>query len=386
MRVAVFTDTFLPQVNGVSIGTRDLVDNLKNYEFLIVAPKPKHHLEWKPKNAEFAFASPAIDLPTYKDYKICFFINPRVIEKAGKFRPDVVLVQTPFYLGIAGKNFAKKNKIPVIGYYNTLLPEFLVYLPFPLSTIKHTRFAKNSAWDYGSAFYNQCDLVLSNSNAMLSELRKHGLKARHEKMPYGINPEFFQARKSAKKEKDFKLVFMGRLSFEKNIEVVVKAFALLEKKFPKLRLVLIGNGPARKTLELLALELGVKGKVEFAGVMHGKALAEKLASCDLFVTASTIETQGISTFEALAAGLPAIAADFLANPEAVIDGKNGFLFKPFSEKDCAGKIEKVLKDKMLYKRLAGNAVRFANDYSWQKLAGRFETVFERIAREKKQNN
>jgi len=379
MKIAIFTDTFLPQVNGVTVGTASLVENLPKHEFLIIAPKPSGKISWKPKNCKLAFVSPWLTLPTYKDYKFCFFLHPKVWNQVREFKPDIVLAQTPFFVGAVGKNFAKKFKIPLIGAYNTLLPDFLMYLPLPL--VKNTAFAKNAAWSFGNSFYSKCDLIIAPSNAMLSALKAHGLKAKTRKIPYGINEEFFKAGKKAKKNsRFFKLAFMGRLSFEKNIETVVKAFAVLEKKFPELRLAIIGDGPARRTLEVLAQDLGVKEKTEFAGMLSSKALAERMASCDLFVTASTIETQGISTFEAMAAGLPAIAADYLANPEAVRDGFNGLLFKPFSVEDCAGKIEKILRDKKLYSKLSKNAVKFAEGFKWKKVAREFEKAFKKSAK------
>ncbi|MDO8648093.1 MAG: glycosyltransferase [Candidatus Diapherotrites archaeon] len=374
MRIAIFTDSFLPQINGVTIGTMKLVEELPKHEFLIVAPDGGS-FSWKPKNCKTVLISPSIALPTYKDYRVCFFVKHSAWKQIEEFKPDLVFCQTPFFIGKLGLKLAKKSKIPSIGYYNTLLPDFLVYLPLPV--IKNTQFAKDSAWKFGSNFYNSCNIVLANSKVMSSELTKHGLLKKPVLLPWGIEELFFKAGKKAKKDpKHFKLVFMGRVSFEKNIEVLVKSFALLEKAFPNLRLVIIGDGPARKGLESLCIQLGVKDKVEFAGMISGEKRALKLASCNLYLTASTIETQGIVNYEAMAAGLPAIAADAMANPEAVQDGFNGFLFKPFNEKDCAEKIEKVLKSKVLQKKLGKNAVKFAEDYKWKKIAGKFERLFK----------
>jgi glycosyltransferase involved in cell wall biosynthesis len=380
MRIAIFTDSFLPQVNGVVTGTMNLVENLSRHEFLIVAPKPKEQVSWKPKNAGIVFVSPSACLPTYKDYRICFFVSPSKIKLIEAFKPDLVFCQTPFTLGNAGIEFARKNNLPLIGNYNTLLPDFLVYLPLPL--IKNTEFAKKAAWDFGNAFYNKCDLVIAPSNAMLAELEKHGLKQKTKKILYGIPEEFFKAGKKARKDRElFTLAFFGRLGFEKNIQVVLDAFALLEKKFPNLRLALIGDGPARKTLEEIAESKGIRGKVEFAGWVIGRKRAEKIASCNLLVTASTIETQGITTFEALGAGLPVIAARALANPEAVKDAFNGFLFRPFDSVDCAERIERILNSKLLYKKLSKNALIFAKRFTWKKIAKEFEEAFkEEIAR------
>lgn len=376
MRIAVFTDSFLPQVNGVSIGTMNLVEQLPRHEFLIVCPAAREPMNWKAKNCKILQVSPSISLPTYKDYKVCFFLSHKLREQILSFKPDVILSHTPFFIGKKGLEFSKKLKVPIIGVYNTLLPDFLMYLPLPI--IRNTGFAKRKAWEVGNSYYEQCDVVVSPSNAMLSELRAHGLKhKRMLKITFGVNEDFYNAAKKARKDsKLFKIVYMGRLSFEKNVDVLVKAFAIIAKKHSQARLVLIGSGPASDSLKALASELGVSEKVEFTGVLRGKTLAEKMASCNLYASASTIETQGIVHFEAMASGLPAVVANKMANPEAVRDNYNGFLFKPFDEKDCASKIEKVLKSPALQSKLSKNARKFAEGFRWRKIAGEFELEFK----------
>ena len=372
LRIAIFTDSFLPQVNGVVVGTTNLVESLPRHKFLIVAPEPSKKVSWKPKNASIKFVSPAFDMPTYPEYRVCFLMPSKVLESIKKFKPEIALVQTPFFVGKQGVKFAKNAGIPVIGAYYTLLPDFLMYLPLPF--IKHSNFAKQKAWDFGNSFYKKCDLVTSLSDIILEELKKHGLKARMKKIPFGINKAFFKARK-AKKSKDFKIAYAGRLSFEKSVDVVLKAFAILEKKFPETRMLLIGDGPARKSLEELAKSLRIERKVEFAGMQSQEKVAELLSECNLAVTASAVETQGIANIEAMALGLPVIAAEAMASKEIVKNGFNGFLFKPFSPEEAAEKAEKVLKDGKLASRLSKNAKEFAKKFSWEKIAKEYEKAF-----------
>jgi len=203
----------------------NLVESLPKHEFLIVSPASKEPLGWSAKNCKILQVSPAISLPTYKDYKVCFFLSHKLRTQILAFKPDVILSHTPFFIGKKGLEFSKNLKIPIIGVYNTLLPDFLMYLPLPI--IKNTEFAKKKAWEVGNSYYAQCDTVVSPSNAMLSALRSHGLK--HERMlkiTFGVNDYFYNAAKKARKDsKLFRIVYMGRLSFEKNIEVLIKAFA-----------------------------------------------------------------------------------------------------------------------------------------------------------------
>jgi len=115
--------------------------------------------------------------------------------------------------------------------------------------------------------------------------------------------------------------------------------------------------------------------VEFAGMQSQEKVAELLSECNLAVTASAVETQGIANIEAMALGLPVIAAEAMASKEIVKNGFNGFLFKPFSPEDCAEKAEKVLKDGKLASRLSKNAKEFAKKFSWEKIAKEYEKAF-----------
>ncbi len=377
MKVAVFTDTFLPQINGVTVHidrmTRELAK--KGHSFIVFAPKERGFGPRTPKGVVVEWV-PSFPFPPYPEYRVCPHFPSRAKKAFEEFSPDIVHCHTPFSLGIAGAKLAKTHSVPLVGTYNTLLPEFLAYLPLPF--LKKTEFAKTQAWRYTNWFYSKCSRVICPSKELEKELLSHGLKAKTTVIPYGIDFGLFSENR-AKKARDFTVVFFGRMSFEKRIDVVVRAFKLALEKKPGAKLLLVGDGPARKDLESLVKGFGLGKSARFTGALRGKALAKKVSSAHVFATASSIETFGLSTAEAMAAGLPAIAADARANREVVKSGTNGFLFPEEDEFACAEKIVLLAGDKKLLKKLSSNAKKYAETQSVSQMAGRFSAMYRSVS-------
>lgn len=378
MRIAVFTDTFWPQINGVVTSIVNSCNALaeKGHEIIIFAPEPKEKKAGLKLNKKIKVQwIAAINLPTYKEYRISPPVSIKAEETTRKFNPDIIHVHTPFSLGWIGVSLAKIMRKPLIGTYHTLLPEFLVYLPLPL--IKKTDIAKKISWAYTRLFYKNCNVITTPSEAMKKELEAHGLKNVFE-LSNAIDFELFnEFRKKKFDSKKIKLVYFGRISYEKNIEVIIKAVKILkQEKFP-VEFRVIGEGPAIESLKEEAKKEGLEKEVQFLGAFRGKELARKVIESDIFVTASTIETQGLTVLEAMAAGLPCIGADFLAIPEAIKNGKNGFLFKAFNEKQLAEKIIKLHSSQKLMLKFSENAVNTAQEKSTKNIERELEKLYEK---------
>ncbi len=383
MRIAFFTDSYLPAINGVVTQIRIISRELaaRGHEILILTPSQDSSYKEKKEGRIEELYLPSIALPTYTDYRVSMPHSSKAFALLEKFRPDIVHVHTPFGCGWLGIRAARKLGVPVIGTYHTLLPEFMMYLPIPL--LKETELAKSLAWQYTNFFYSNCDLVTTPTDSMKRELRKNGLAKEVAVMPNAIDFALFNRGASRKKysAKKPKLIYFGRVSYEKNIEVLI--FALkhaLWKKHP-ISLTITGSGPAVNYLREIAKEQKVSGHVHFHAPLGHEKLARHVASHDIFVTASTIETQGLTILEAMAAGLPCIGADCLAIPDSVRDWKNGFLFKPYDFLDLAKKIEKLVSSEKLRKKLGRNAVETAANYSLERIATQMERLYsETIAK------
>ncbi|MBU0635744.1 glycosyltransferase [Candidatus Micrarchaeota archaeon] len=385
LRIAIFSDSFFPTIDGVvtSIVTTANVLSKKGHSVMIFAPKPPKKQKLPLHKKVRVSWIRAVSLSTYGQYRVSPPVSFSAQKKFEKFAPDVVHCHTPFSLGWIGLGLGKKLGVSVIATYHTLLPDFLVYLPIPY--FNKSNFAKKIAWAYTNFFYNQADLVTTPSKAMASQLKKHDCPAIALSNP--IQFSFFNRYAKTKRpslKKELRLVYFGRISFEKNLEVLIESLKfLLAKKIP-VKLVLVGDGPARKSLKKTAKNLGVSKKVLFTGMLRHQKLAKRVASCHIMVTPSTIETQGLTIIEGMAAGLPCVGTNFLAIPVVVKNGQNGFLFPPFDPKACAEKIEKIYRSKSLYKKLSKNAVKTAKPYAAETIALEWEKTYSKIARKKSQ--
>ena len=379
MRIAMFSDSYKPQINGVVTQIENISLELgkKGNDFLIVAPSPSRKTIRKKEGKRTIFLLPSIALPTYRDYRITWIYSKELSSELESFRPDIIHVHTPFSVGILGKDYGKRNKIPVIGTYHTHIPDFLMYLPIPI--LNKTSLARDLAWAYARAFYNSCDFRTAPTKSAKEELENNGI-AEVEVLPNAINFRLFN--KEAGKEhgafKRAKLIYFGRIGFEKNIEVLIGALKAVLCTGMDAELAITGSGPASKMLKKLAKKEGVGKKVSFHLPLKGRELAKHVAGHDIFVTASTIETQGLTIAEAMAAGLPCIGADARAIPNAIRDGENGYLFRPFDENQLAEKIALLVKSPPLREKLGKNAVETAREFSIDKVAATTEKLYKRV--------
>ncbi len=379
MRIAIFTDSYTPQINGVVTQIKNITTEFlsRGHEVIVVAPS--HDSKFRESKTEklTEIFLPSIALPTYKDYRITHFFSPRVFRELKKFRPSIVHVHTPFSVGWLGLNCARKLKIRTVGTYHTLLPEFLAYLPIPF--LKDTRLAKFLAWKYTNLFYNSCSLVTTPTAPMKDELEKNGVKKGVVVLANAIDFEGFN--KFAKKKHETKrprLIYFGRVSYEKNIEVIIQALKRLRESNKSVTLTITGSGPATDFLKSIAQGADVVNFVKFQPALGGDALAKHVAEHDIFVTASTIETQGLTILEAMAAGLPCVGADYLGIKDSIRDGRNGFLFRPYDFEELASKLEKLLGSSSLRRKMGKNAVATARKFSVKRMAGEAEALYRRV--------
>jgi glycosyltransferase involved in cell wall biosynthesis len=180
------------------------------------------------------------------------------------------------------------------------------------------------------------------------------------------------------------LISVGRLAPEKNWDTLLRAFAKVSSEQPGLRLVLIGDGPARGTLQSLASELGIAEHVTFTGALPFDQVPCYLKAADLFAFASVTETQGLVTIEAMAAGLPTVAVDGPGTRDIVEIGKQGFLVENDAEALAKG-IEKLLANPQRRKRFSNNALKKAKTFDINALGKQMMSVYEEAIQDKKEN-
>jgi glycosyltransferase involved in cell wall biosynthesis len=339
MRIAFFTDTYKPQVNGVVTSIDSFASELR---------KLGHTVEIFSPRSEKQEGFPSIPFAPYPGYKIGLPSKSQ-LDRFRKKRFDIVHIHTPFSIGALGMALAKHLKLPTVFTFHTLLPEYMHYLKIPGSSRRERVFripkklrffdgvAKKGAWRYCVWFCNRADAVVAPSEEIASLLKEKGVRKPVYAVPTGVDILAQKAKRTAKKSKT--LLHVGRLTKEKRIEVIIDALAELP---PNIRLVIASDGPYRKELEDRVKAKGLGRRVAFTGYLSKSKLSGLYSQADLFVMASTTETQAIVLAEAAAAGLPMVVVDAPVTADFVRKNRLGWVS---DEKGLADAISKALGSK-----------------------------------------
>jgi glycosyltransferase involved in cell wall biosynthesis len=431
MRIALFTDTYLPEVNGAvtSIDSHTRLLGARGHEILIICPryrKPILHVVPHvtiQRYRSFSFIS-------NKDTRIALPTMSSVARKLRKFRPDLVHVHTPLSIGVIGLATARMMRLPIVETYHTYIPDFMQYLePQRLLRVDDLRdrvlnsiifermfstgvfhgldalerkgsqaaeeigevaraalgeekaeepadLTNRFAWQFTRTVYNRADLVITPSVTLQRALVEHGVTVPVECLSNGIDLSI--VRQKGSHVATGRLLHAGRLGHEKNIDVVLKAFAIMLEQHPAYTLDIAGDGPARESLERLAERLGIASKVRFRGFLDRHALGKAYCTYDAFVTASTIETQGIVLLESMAAGLPIVGVKALAIPELVVDGRDGLLVGPGDERALAEAMGRVVADEALRVALGTAGIADVRPHALESVVTRLEKLYGRV--------
>jgi glycosyltransferase involved in cell wall biosynthesis len=377
MRIAVFADTFHPAIDGVvtcmDSVARELMRRDHAVRFFVPAPREAKAAEELAKGLDVHTIA-SVSLPTYADYRISPPISRSASRTFETFAPEVVHAHSPFSLGWIGLRCARRAGIPIIATYHTVLPELLVYLPIPL--LRRTRLAKALTWKYTALFYNRADLVTAPSAEIAKALqRHHGKEAAVLSNPVRFNL-FNRFAETPRPDDVFRLVFFGRVSFEKNIDVMIETLRILCERGRNAELWIIGSGPAETSLRQRVRQLNLAERVVFHGALRQESLAQAVAQCHCMATASTIENQPLTIPEAMAAGLPCVGVDCMGIPGLVKNGENGFLFPPFEPGAAADRIEGLIDSAELRQRVSTGAIETARSLSESTVVDRYLSLYE----------
>ncbi|MBE7410809.1 MAG: glycosyltransferase [Leptospiraceae bacterium] len=406
MKILYFTDTFLPKIDGISISIKNFSEILsqRGYEFKIFCPRYGE--------GDFSRINDNIHierfrcgyLPSYPDIKVVL-PSPNKIRKVFKeFQPDLVHIHTPGLMGLYAVNAAEKYGVPSIGTYHTLMAEQDMYVSFYRllkidklfmkisrfkkrlkikDLIKVERFnklniRKKVILKLCNDLYNRCDQVISPSHLLKDQLLEYGIKRPITVISNGMDLSKFKGS-IRELPQNPKLLHVGRISYEKNCDVIINAFHLIQNQIPNSTLTIIGDGPALNSLKIQAEKLGLKDKISFLGFIDHNILHEYYPKYDVFLTASTMETQGLVILEAIACGLPAIGVKSFAIPELIIDNQNGYIAEPFNVKEIAEKTIFLLSDKEKFRDFSKASIEVASDHELGKSVVKLEEIYKSVA-------
>ncbi len=347
MRIGFFTDSYLPNVDGV---VRSLLTNREALErrghFVSVYASSARKTK-RANHDSHVHYFPGVSFPLYKQYKIA--LQPfNALSIARRERLQIVHCHGIASMGVTAKATARALRLPLVGTFHTLIPRAAESYLKPRIV---GRMTSELLWRVFARFYREFDVVTAPSYAVMRELAGRGVEAPLRVIPNAVDCSRFKpaplaARARAKKKYcaggEALVLCAGRVSAEKNIDVLIRAMPAVLRKTPA-KLVVTGDGPAKRGCRKLAELLGLEKNVVFTGFVDERELPALYAAADCFASASTFETQGLALLEAMACGTPCAAARSLAFEEEVRDGRNGLLFDPGDDSDCAKKIVELVQ-------------------------------------------
>lgn len=353
MRIALFTETFLPKVDGIVTRLRHTVDHLQRTgnQVLIFAPEGGI-TEYKGARI---YGISGFPLPLYPELKLAL-PRPAIGYALEQFQPDIIHVVNPAVLGLAGLFYGKVLKIPLVASYHTHLPQYLQHYGLGM--------LEGLLWELLKASHNQAQLNLCTSTAMMQELTAHGIE-RVELWQRGVDTELFHPQLASRQMRSHLsnghsdsplLLYVGRLSAEKEIERIKPVLAAI----PEAHLALVGDGPHRSSLE----KHFAGTSTHFVGYLTGEDLGSAFASADAFIFPSRTETLGLVLLEAMAAGCPVVAARCGGIPDIVASGVNGYLFDPKDDLGAITATRNLLEQQQEREIIRKNARLEAERWGW----------------------
>lgn len=392
MKIAVFTDAFAPQVNGVVTHLKQSIDRLsQKHSFVVFAPNLKDPSQKKffGKGKVKVQLLKSLPFPVYEKINITSPADVSVYKTLKEFKPDIYHFHTPFAVGMNGILGAQFFKKPLIGSFHTYImePEYLRIVGLEKVRMDKNETLQNLLWRYTNLFYNRADLVITPSKKTKQDLIDHKVTKPIEVVSNGVDIKAFSRPHVSKNAlkirfglKNPYLIYLGRVSKEKSLENLIEAYAK-SKVYASLKpidLVIVGDGPHKEALQKLTHELGVSNHVIFTGNIPQNEIQKsgilKQALC--FVTASTSETQGITFLEAMASGLPIIGARAKAAPELI--HKNGVLCEPHNVNDFAKAIRTISLDKEKRKEYTKYSLLDIHEHDIAKTVEKLEEIYERF--------
>lgn len=386
MRIAMFTDTFIPDTNGVAVSSYNLFKALNDRGHYCVV------VTSNPFSKEVTFEDNVLRIPGIEMkqlYGYNFAAPNRKAQKIlRKLKIDVVHVQSEAGMGIFGKSFARKQKIPYVYTYHTMYEDYTYYATKGrMETFAKTIIRRFSRWQAEIA-----DEFISPSEKTKVSLREYGVQRYVNVIPTGVdfskfkyNPADKDFLDNYKKEygldNTFNLVYVGRVAKEKSIDVVINGYAIYVKNNPNhnSRLIIVGGGPAIPELEELADKLHINSLVHFVGKVLPNDIGKYYHLGEVFVSASISETQGLTFMEAMAAERILLCRFDEGLVGVIKDGESGYFFR--SEEDFGAMVNKIRSlSKKKIREILDAANVIVDYYSNERFVERCEHVYLRALR------
>jgi glycosyltransferase involved in cell wall biosynthesis len=379
MHIVIVTDQYLPMVGGVAVTTQRLSTHLaaRGHRVWVVAPseswRNQQHLEAQVTIYRFS----SFEWPAYEGQRIALLPFIGLIRLFKSIKPDVIHIHSPLVLGTLAQRVAHRLHIPVIATNH--------FMPINLSRSLTGdgllgRGFTRCVYRCLIALYQQCEYVTAPTSTAFKLLVEHGLRTAGEPVSNGIDLNLFcpgprdeTLRQALHLPTDRPLALtLTRLMSEKRVHVLLEAMTQVQGP---IHLAIAGTGPDAKPLQALASRLGLSQQVTFLGFVPHEQLVPLYRLADFFVMPSVAELQSLATLEAMACGLPVVAADAGALPELVQPGVNGYLFEPDKSNQLARTLTHLLREPQRWQAMGQQSVRIASQHDCNRVIDQWEAIY-----------
>jgi glycosyltransferase involved in cell wall biosynthesis len=371
MRVTLVTETYFPQVNGVSRTLGQLVQHLRRRGDAVQLVRPDYGGD---VGGEDDVPVRSVSMPFYKELHLPLPPFGRVHRAIDAFRPDVVHIATEATLGLSALRHVLARRVPIVSSFHTNFDQY--------SDHYRVGFARGTIWRYLRWFHNRTRETYIPSRATIADLTARGFE-RLVLWPRGVDSTLFRPDRPGRRAvrealgfgpDDVVVAYVSRIAAEKNVGYLTEALAQVLDARPGVRVLFVGDGPARPEVERRLV-----GRAAFAGYRSGDDLADHYAAADLFAFSSLTETFGNVVLEALASGLPVVALRAGGVGDTVRPSETGLLVEPSAPPSSfASALVGLVHSAEERLRMALAAREYALSQSWDAIMGGLRSRYERV--------
>lgn len=371
MRIALFSDTFYPQVNGVSLTLQRLVQHFekRNIDYQVFAPDCLQEQH----DAHNVYRFTSLPVFRYPEYRIALPNYYSIRQQLHQFKPDMIHMATPFNVGWCGLHYGRKYDIPHVASYHTHFDRYLDYY--------HLQFVSRLFWRYIRWFHQSCLATYVPSEETKAVLVQQGITD-VEMWKRGVDCNLFHPSKRASQsireqygfDEPYLFLYVGRVTLEKDLDILLQLSTQLPDELrEQIRWIIVGEGPYSAEMRAQA-----PGNMTFTGYLKGEPLAQMYASADLFIFPSTTETFGNVVLEAMASGTPTIGARAGGVQEIIEDGKTGSLCVPRDTADFSATITRLMSQPLTRSMYGQQGREYALTQSWDAIFDNLISSYEHL--------
>lgn len=339
MRVAIFTETYLPAVNGVVTHVKTLKEGLELLGHKAIIVTADSNVKKTQASKDILYC-PAIKLEKIYGYDVASPISTDRLRMIKDFNPDIIHIHNEFGIGLSGVIISKMLKVPLVYTMHTMYDDYVYYVAN--NELLH-KFLTSASHKYAKILADSASAVTGPSKKVEEYFKRCHVDKPVTVIPNSVEVEVFNRHTVSKekvkeirkkyglKEDDLVFCFCGRMGQEKNIDTLLKYWAKNVKQSDGMKLLLIGGGPQLEEYEALSKELNITDTVKFTGRVEHAEIPPYYASCDCYITASLTECHSISMMEGMATGMPVLTIRDELNADQIQEGVSGYYFRNADE-------------------------------------------------------